>query len=102
MKAEQSLSRLAATQPDGHYDVVLVDAPYGDPRLAGALEALGNGELLSARALVVVEHSRRTTLAEVYGALRLLRQRRHGDTEVSIYGKPRGGDLGTRDLSGQV
>ena len=102
MKAEHSLSRLAVMQQDGPYDVVLVDAPYGDPSLVGTLESLGSGEILSPEALVVVEHSRRAPLAEAYGVLQRLRQRRHGDTEVSIYGKPGGGNLGTRDLSGQV
>jgi len=67
------------------YDVVLLDAPYGDPTLEPSLEILARSGLLAADALVVVEHSRRFTPADAYDGLHLIRRRRHGDTEVSIY-----------------
>jgi 16S rRNA (guanine(966)-N(2))-methyltransferase RsmD len=67
------------------YDVALLDPPYGDPSLEVTLAALGERGLLSTDALVVVEHSRRGEPAESYGRLRLIRRRRHGDTEISIY-----------------
>ena len=70
---------------EGPYDVVLLDAPYGDPTLEPSLETLARSGLLAANALVVVEHSRRFTPADAYDGLHLIRRRRHGDTEVSIY-----------------
>jgi 16S rRNA (guanine966-N2)-methyltransferase len=70
---------------DGAFDVVLLDPPYGDPSLERALIALEGRGLLGPEALVVVEHSRRGEPSEAFGSLRLIRRRRHGDTEISIY-----------------
>ncbi len=67
------------------YDLALLDPPYGDPSLERTLSALDGHDLLTSEALVVVEHSRRGEPAAEIGRLRLIRRRRHGDTEISIY-----------------
>lgn len=69
----------------GPYDLALLDPPYGDPSLERTLAALEKRGLLAPAALVVVEHSRRGELGADQGRLRLIRRRRHGDTEISIY-----------------
>ncbi len=69
----------------GPYDLALLDPPYGDPSLERTLSALDGRALLASGALVVVEHSRRGEPAEEIGRLELIRRRRHGDTEISIY-----------------
>jgi 16S rRNA (guanine966-N2)-methyltransferase len=69
----------------GLYDLALLDPPYGDPSLERTLSALDGRDLLASSALVVVEHSRRGEPAAELGRLRLIRRRRHGDTEISIY-----------------
>ncbi len=69
----------------GPYDLALLDPPYGDPSLERTLSTLDELDLLASEALVVVEHSRRGEPAEEIGRLRLIRRRRHGDTEISIY-----------------
>lgn len=69
----------------GPYDLALLDPPYGDPSLERTLSALDGRDLLASEALVVVEHSRRGEPAAELGRLRLVRRRRHGDTEISIY-----------------
>jgi 16S rRNA (guanine966-N2)-methyltransferase len=83
--ALQVLSRatqLGLRQP---YDVVFADPPYGDPSLDPTLEELAKGSHLEPDALVIVEHSRRLSPADAVGQLALVKRRRHGDTEVSIY-----------------
>lgn len=73
----------------GPYDLALLDPPYGDPSLERTLATLDGRDLLASEALVVVEHSRRGEPAADVGRLRLIRRRRHGDTEISIYRRER-------------
>ena len=67
------------------YDVVFADAPYEDDPWAELMEKLERFELLVDRALIVLEHHRRLELAESYGRIVRSRDRRHGDTVISIY-----------------
>lgn len=67
------------------YDLVVMDPPYADPRVGDIVAGLATGRLLVPGALVAVEHSRRASLAEQYDGLTLARERRHGDTVVSIF-----------------
>jgi 16S rRNA (guanine966-N2)-methyltransferase len=62
-------------------DLVLVDPPYDDPVLMRLLQLLDRG--VADGVLVVVEHGRRAPLP-LLRRLRLLRQRRYGDTAVTI------------------
>ncbi|GBD10804.1 Ribosomal RNA small subunit methyltransferase D [bacterium HR23] len=85
MRAEQALHRLP-----GPYDLVLLDPPYAYPALEAFLEALASSPLIGERTVVVVEHSKHRPLPRVAGPLGLWKQRRYGDTMISIY--MRGGD----------
>ncbi|MFZ0218189.1 MAG: 16S rRNA (guanine(966)-N(2))-methyltransferase RsmD [Candidatus Dormiibacterota bacterium] len=62
-------------------DLVLLDPPYNDPVLARLLQLL-DGSAPSG-ALVVVEHGHRVSLPSLR-RLRAVRERRYGDTEVTI------------------
>lgn len=62
-------------------DVVLVDPPYDDESLDGALRALD--EACSEGAVVVVEHRTRRRLPAL-PRLTPARERRYGDTQVSM------------------
>ena len=84
-RAEVALLRGPEFGLRGAYDVVLADPPYGDKSLIPTLEALGSGPYLATGSLVVVEHSRRLPPDETIGPLALIKRRRHGDTEISIY-----------------
>jgi len=100
------------------YSLVVLDPPYAERDVGKRLRELASVELLAADALVAVEHSRRLELGAAYaaedgvgvtrssgtGALVEVRQRRHGDTVVSIYrftatGRGEGIDGDHRDLS---
>lgn len=67
------------------YDIILADPPYGDPDILSLPERLAASPLVHEGTLVVLEHPKRVTLAETYGAMRLLKSRRYGDTCISIY-----------------
>ncbi len=67
------------------FGLAFLDPPYGGEVAAAAVAALASLNLLAPEARVVVEHSRRETLPEACGRLRLLEVRRYGDTQVAIY-----------------
>ncbi len=79
-----ALRKLAAR--GAQFDLVFLDPPYGDGA-AATLDALADSSLLLPEVLVVAEHSRRETLAEVIGKLEQQTLRRYGDTQVAIYGR---------------
>ncbi len=72
---------------EAEYDVVFMDPPYADPGLEPLLAQVAASPRLVAGAVVVVFHSSRLPLSPGYDGLGLLRERRHGDTTVSIYRK---------------
>jgi 16S rRNA (guanine966-N2)-methyltransferase len=70
------------------YDLVFLDPPYAQARETGAaLELLAGSAILAAEARVVVCHPSREPLGEYYGTLAQIKDRRYGDTAVTIYRK---------------
>jgi 16S rRNA G966 N2-methylase RsmD len=69
----------------GKATLVLLDPPYDDPVLERALALLDSK--VAAGTVVVAEHARRQPLPSL-DRLRLDRQRRYGDTAVSILTTP--------------
>ena len=76
--------RAASDEP---YVCALLDPPYGDPILVGALELLGDParEWLAHDATVAVKHFWRDEPAERIGVLARARQRRFGETALTFY-----------------
>lgn len=92
------------------YGVVLMDPPYADPTVSTAVSRVANRALLEANALVAIEHSRYLMLNASYEPdersegepetpMRLVqvRERRHGDTVLSIYRWVRAANRGDVD-----
>jgi 16S rRNA (guanine(966)-N(2))-methyltransferase RsmD len=84
------LQRLAKlTQP---VDLVFLDPPYdAEAEYAGTLNFLGSGrgrDVLAPNALVIAEHSSKTTLAGRYGALEHARLVKQGDAALSFFSFP--------------
>ena len=73
------------------FTLILADPPYYDEDapdvVAATVEALADTD-----AVAVFEHHRRLEPPDQLGGLALYRSRRHGDTVISIYGDPAGGD----------
>ncbi len=75
----------AVTFLNNSYDVVFIDPPYSDPSTNKLLVKLANSKLVGENARVVVCHANRFPLSSDYDRLHLVKQRRYGDTFISIY-----------------
>jgi len=64
----------------GPYDLVFSDPPYAARASGRILEALAKGPLLAGGGRAVLERDRREPLPEVPAGLRLVEERRYGDT----------------------
>ncbi len=69
------------------YDIVFMDPPYADSSTGSTVTQLANSELLNDNALVVVSHASRSPLQPSYDRLSLVKEKRYGDTGISIYQK---------------
>ena len=82
MAAQKAL--LSLREP---YTLVFVDPPYDDPQALPVLSSLAGSPLLAPDAIVCWEHSARKEAPAKVGDLDLLRERRYGDTVVTLYSK---------------
>ena len=69
------------------YDVVFMDPPYSETTLDDLLTEVASSPLLTTGSIVVVPHTSRFSSRPSYSGLSLIKERRHGDTSVSIYQK---------------
>ncbi|MFQ5918020.1 MAG: 16S rRNA (guanine(966)-N(2))-methyltransferase RsmD [Candidatus Binatia bacterium] len=67
------------------YGIILLGPPYAELSVVEVLERLSNSALVGAGSTIVVEHSRRLPLSEIYGDFQLAKEYRHGDTCISVY-----------------
>jgi 16S rRNA (guanine966-N2)-methyltransferase len=72
---------------ENSYDIIFVDPPYSDPSIDDVLLNLAESRLVGQDSIVVVCHANRFTLSSDYDGLRLVKQRRYGDTYIFIYQK---------------
>lgn len=72
---------------DDSYDIVLMDPPYSDLSTGHLLETIGRSRLLEQGSIVVVCHANRSPLKIKYEGLHPVKQRRYGDSSISIYQK---------------
>ena len=77
----------ALTFLKAEYDVILLDPPYSEVSLDKLLARLVISKAAATCSTIVVQHSIRQQLQSNYNGMVLLRQRRYGDTCVSMYGK---------------
>ena len=72
----------------GHWphpvDIVLADPPYADTAELIAALALVPANAFAARALLVLEHAKKTVLPARMGDFRLVRRYDYGDTALSV------------------
>lgn len=77
----------ALTFLDKEYDIVLIDPPYADPSIDKIIQQLANSKLVGADTTLVVTHSSRRSLKQEYGSMKLVKERRHGDSVIAVYRK---------------
>jgi 16S rRNA (guanine966-N2)-methyltransferase len=90
MAERGSVHRLSATNVpasslNGPYTLVLSDPPYYDEDAFAAVQAVAESALVERATVIVVEHHHKYAAPPALGRLPLYRDRRHGDTVVSIY-----------------
>jgi 16S rRNA (guanine966-N2)-methyltransferase len=71
----------------GSYDVIFMDPPYSDTNIGEILMKLDGSNYVDNSSLIVIPHATRSQLADTYGRLHRIKERRHGDTCISIYTK---------------
>jgi len=72
---------------EARYDLVFLDPPYADTHLGDLVTALAGSGLVSGEALVTASHAARNALQERYADLSKIKEKRYGDTCISIYRK---------------
>jgi 16S rRNA (guanine966-N2)-methyltransferase len=70
-----------------NYDIIFADPPYSDPSAESLLVNLAESDLVAEDSIVLLCHANRFALSSDCHELHLVRQRRYGDTFVSIYQK---------------
>jgi len=70
---------------DKRYGLVLMGPPYRDRAVIDTIDHLVISPLVDAGSTIVVEHSHRVPLSPEYGDFTLSKERRHGDTCISIF-----------------
>jgi len=76
---------------DGEYSIILIDPPYADTSIGGLVQQLATSKLVGGETIIVVTHSSRFSLEASYPPLRAIKERRHGDSCITVYqkeGKP--------------
>ncbi|MCX6004079.1 MAG: 16S rRNA (guanine(966)-N(2))-methyltransferase RsmD [Chloroflexi bacterium] len=69
------------------YGLIFLDPPYADTSLGTLLTNLSASRLISADSLIIVSHASRSPLDKQYNSLSMLKEKRYGDTCISIYRK---------------
>ena len=72
---------------DKEYDIIIMDPPYSSPSIGNHVTQLANSKLVGENTIVVVTHSSRLPLDSTYSPLNIIKERRHGDTCISVYQK---------------
>ena len=69
------------------YDIFFLDPPYLSDEIEKVLPIIGEGNLLSERCVVIVEHFSKKKLPETAGTLKMEKTYRYGDTMLTFYRK---------------
>ena len=72
---------------DKEYSIILMDPPYANPSIGKLVAQLATSPLVGPNSILVVTHSSRLPLNQVYETLSLSKERRHGDSCIAIYRK---------------
>lgn len=80
MDIEIRVGDARSTLGSGRWDLVFLDPPYADDPATWVRAAAG-----SASAVLVIEHRTGRSVPTSVGSLERVRQRRYGDTTLSVY-----------------
>jgi 16S rRNA (guanine966-N2)-methyltransferase len=69
------------------YGLIFLDPPYADSSLGLLLTGIAGSRLISDDSTVLVSHASRSPLDNQYSSLSKIKEKRYGDTCISIYRK---------------
>ena len=69
------------------YSIILIDPPYADSSIGSLVQQLATSKLVGTESIMVVTHSSRSPLEPTYPPLHALKERRHGDSCITVYQK---------------
>lgn len=72
---------------ESEYDIIFLDPPYADQSLGNLITQLAKSKLIGNESLVIAFHSSRSPLQQSYDGLSVIKERKYGDTAISIYHK---------------
>ena len=72
-------------QESNQFDVAFFDPPYASELYGEVMKRLGSGVLLTAEAIVVVEHLVKSPPETEYGKLRIVREVKQGESGLAFY-----------------
>jgi 16S rRNA (guanine966-N2)-methyltransferase len=73
------------------YSIILIDPPYADSSIGSLVQQLATSKLVGTESIIVVTHSPHLPLEPIYPPLHVIKERRHGDSCITVYqkeGKP--------------
>ncbi len=73
------------TLPQDNYDIILMDPPYADPDIFAILHQITLWQGTGKNTTIMIQYSRRISLAPVYNKFKEIKSRRYGDTCISFY-----------------
>jgi 16S rRNA (guanine966-N2)-methyltransferase len=82
VEVEKAISML-----DKQYGIIIMDPPYRNESIGKTITKLANSKLISENTIIVITHSCHLTLESQYSPLSLIKERRHGDSCITIYQK---------------
>ena len=68
------------------FDFVFLDPPYDGNMVSPGMEMLGRMKFVRPGGFVLVECRKREDFSETFGNLKLIRDKRYGQTKILIYG----------------
>jgi 16S rRNA (guanine966-N2)-methyltransferase len=77
----------AITMLDKEYDVIIMDPPYRNEEIGNTISKVASSKLVGPETIVAVTHSSHLTLNPEYPPIKLIKERRHGDSCIAIYHK---------------
>lgn len=72
---------------ESSYDIIFMDPPYANTTLGELLTRLGDSKLVDNDTLILASHASRSPLQKQYNNLFIIKERKYGDTCISIYQK---------------
>ncbi len=84
---EDALEALDKFEKSGQtFDFIFLDPPYGDEIAAKSLQKIAQNRLVNKQGFVLLECRKKEDFPPLVGNLKLLRDKRYGQTKILIYG----------------